>query len=104
MKIRCDACEIEGYLQHISQNYYRARHYDVLENGRHRFEHHKQRFLNQNNPSLIDLIDPKTIDLNLNNNGFSSENRLERSSSSWLGHKPSKLAIPGSSPGDRTKH
>jgi hypothetical protein len=26
-----------------------------------------------------------------------------RSSSSWLGHKPSKLAIPGSNPGDRTK-
>ena len=25
-----------------------------------------------------------------------------RSSSSWLGHKPSKLAIPGSNPGDRT--
>jgi hypothetical protein len=26
-----------------------------------------------------------------------------RSSSSWLGHKPSKLAIPGSNPGDRTR-
>ena len=30
------------------------------------------------------------------------ENSVKRSSSSWLGHKPSKLAIPGSNPGDRT--
>ena len=30
------------------------------------------------------------------------ENNVKRSSSSWLGHKPSKLAIPGSNPGDRT--
>jgi hypothetical protein len=38
------------------------------------------------------------------NSGLDSKNKDMRSSSSWLGHKPSKLAIPGSNPGDRTKH
>ena len=54
VKIVCEVCRVEGYLQHISQNYYRVRHYVGVENGKPRFEYHKQsleyvqRFLNQN--------------------------------------------------------
>ena len=68
MKIVCEVCRVEGYLQHISQNYYRIRHYVGSVDGKPKFEYHKQnleyvqRFLNQNY-SPIDLIDPKTIDL-----------------------------------------
>ena len=68
MKIACEVCRVEGYLQHISQNYYRIRHYVGSVDGKPKFEYHKQsleyvqRFLNQN---PIDLIDPKTIDLKL---------------------------------------
>jgi hypothetical protein len=52
MKIVCEVCRVEGYLQHTSQNYYRVRHYVGVENGKPRFEYHKQsleyvqRFLN----------------------------------------------------------
>ncbi len=73
MKIVCEVCKVEGYLHHIGPNYYRVRHYVGVENGKPRFEYHKQslahvqRFLNQSNGS-IDLIDPKTIDLKLNKN------------------------------------
>ena len=67
MKIVCEVCRFEGYLQHIGPNYYRVRHYTGVENGKPKFEYHKQslehvqRFLNQK-PSPIDLIDLETID------------------------------------------
>jgi hypothetical protein len=43
----------------------------------------------------------KNHDLKLKDSSLNQQNQ-GRSSSSWLGHKPSKLAIPGSNPGDRT--
>ena len=67
MKIKCEVCGNEGYLQHIGPNYYRIRHYVGSVDGKPKFDYHKQsfeyvqRFLNQK-PSPIDLIDPKTID------------------------------------------
>ena len=80
MKIVCEVCRVEGYLQHISQNYYRVRHYVGSVDGKPKFEYHKQsleyvqRFLNQK-PSLIDPIDPKTIDPKLNKNSSFQEIR-----------------------------
>ena len=70
MKIVCEVCGNKGYLQHIGKNYYRIRHYAGLDSvsKKPRFEYHRQSLsyvqslLRQNNPSPIDLIDPKTID------------------------------------------
>ena len=79
MKIKCEVCGNEGYLQHIGPNYYRIRHYLNSVGGKPKFEYHKQslayvqRFLNQK-PSPIDLIDLKTIDLKLSNNSSFLEN------------------------------
>ena len=67
MKIVCEVCKVEGYVQHIGPNYYRVRHYVGSVDGKPKFEYHKQsleyvqRFLNQNQSS-IDPIDLKTID------------------------------------------
>ncbi len=91
-------------------NYARVRHYVSLDptSKKPKFEYHKQslqhvkRVLDEPEKKQIDLIGQNNIDLNLNNNGFSNQKEPLRSSSSWLGHKPSKLAIPGSNPGDRT--
>ena len=86
MKIVCEACGNRGYLQHIGKNYYRIRHYAGLDSvsKKPRFEYHKQglsyvqSLLRQNNPSPIDLIDPKTIDPN-------KPNTSSISSSKWTG-------------------
>ncbi len=108
MRIKCESCGIEGQLQHLSENYFRVKHYLGTVDGKLKFEYHKQSLAYvksiRDAPEYVSEIDPKTIDLNLNNNGISFENKSLRSSSSWLGHKPSKLAIPGSNPGDRTNH
>ena len=80
MKIVCEVCRVEGYLQHIGPNYYRVRHYVGSVDGKPKFDYHKQsleyvqRFLNGNNSSTIDLIDPKAIDLKLNKNSSFLEN------------------------------
>jgi hypothetical protein len=31
MRIICQVCGVEGYLQHITENYYRVRHYVKLD-------------------------------------------------------------------------
>ena len=95
MKIVCEVCRVEGYLQHISQNYYRVRHYVGVENGKPRFEYHKQsfqyvqRFLNQK-PSAIDPIDLKTIDPKLLNNSSFNE-FSSRGSLAWPGRQTHNL-------------
>ena len=43
MKIVCQVCGIEGYLQHIGKNYYRVRHYqDKAEYEKSKFYCHQQ--------------------------------------------------------------
>jgi len=42
MKIVCQTCKIEGYLQHIGKNYYRARHYVCFKHGKPMFKYHRQ--------------------------------------------------------------
>ena len=61
MKIVCEVCRVEGYLQHTSQNYYRVRHYVGVENGKPRFEYHKQSF--QYVQSIMEMDRPDDIDL-----------------------------------------
>ena len=74
MKIVCEACRVEGYLQHISQNYYRVRHYVGSVDGKPKFDYHKQSLAYvRNMPCIsretktIDPIDPN-VDLKLNKN------------------------------------
>ena len=72
MKIVCEVCQREGYLQHIGQNYCRVRHYVGSVDGKPKFEYHKQSHgyiegiskQNETNGS-IDLIGQESIDLNL---------------------------------------
>ena len=48
--------------------------------------------------------DQKAINNDLETNGLGLESEKECGRGLvWLGHKPSKLVIPGSNPGDRTK-
>ena len=42
VKIVCQLCRIEGYLQHIGKNYYRIRHYVGFKNGKPVFKYHRQ--------------------------------------------------------------
>ena len=41
MKIVCQVCGTEGYLQHIGKNYYRIRHYTGFKNSKPVFEYHR---------------------------------------------------------------
>ena len=93
MKVLCSLCGIEGILE-TRGNSQRILHYQGFTNGKRIYVKHKVVTPNGNKSMGINNL--KTV----------LDNRVSplRSSSSWLGHKPSKLAIPGSSPGDRTKH
>jgi hypothetical protein len=96
MKIVCEVCKVEGYLQHIGPNYYRVRHYAGVENGKPKFEYHKQSLqyvqasLSTAEQSPIDPIDPETIDLKLNSSSSVSQNP-SGCSLAWLGHQPPTL-------------
>ena len=109
MKIVCEACGNEGYLQHITENYYRVRHYIGLDpvTKKPKFEYHKQNpsyiakvFREQanNNEALsIDPIGQGNIDLNLNNNGSNNQNKCLGSLAWWgiaLVRRRSRVQIP----------
>ena len=118
MKIVCNVCGKMGYLQHLSKNYYRVRHYGGLNpiTQKPRFEYHKQNpsyidkvFKEQanNNEALsIDLIGQGNINLNLNNSGFNLKNAL-RGCPSLVGGRPAKPVVSngrvGSNPTPRAK-
>ena len=106
MKIVCEVCGNEGYLQHIGKSYYRIRHYIGLDSAtkKPKFKYHKQSLLyvenllnNRDNSSNIDLIGQSNIDLNLNNNGSFTENGWA-GSSARIEHRPPKSAVVGSNP------
>ena len=73
MKIRCEICKIEGQLQHLSENYFRVKHYLGSVDGKLKFEYHKQSLAyvqstldGPKHVREIDPIDPKAIDPKLN--------------------------------------
>ena len=81
MKVRCEVCGNLGQLQHLSENYYRVKHYLGSINGKLRFEYHKQsleyiKSVLDSNCTLktIDPIDPKNIDPKVSNNSSFLEN------------------------------
>ena len=107
MKILCQTCGIEGYLQHIGKNYYRVRHYTGCINGKPEFMYHKQSLqyiqiaLKQNKGKSIDHIDPKTIDPNLLDklkNSFFNENESWAGRSAWNDRHVGIVEAAGSNP------
>ena len=78
MKIVCQTCGVEGYLQHIGKNYYRIRHYVGFKNSKPVFKYHRQdpeyiqALLKQK--ERIDQVDHTNIDQKLFNNAFVNEN------------------------------
>ena len=118
MKIECEQCHKVGYLQQLG-NYFRVRHYEGINpnTGKSKFYYHQQSrdwaqkqaaiskdFTNASNlgqdcgQPVQGFIDPDTLKLSLKYGLNNGGRRLV-----GLGLKPSKLAIPGSNPGDRTK-
>ena len=90
-----------GYLQHVGKSYYRIRHYIGLDpvTKKPRFEYHKQSIQyvenilnNKKTTANIDLIDQKTVDLNLNKNDSFSKNEL-RGCPSLVGGRPAKPVV-----------
>jgi hypothetical protein len=111
-------CHRLGYLQQLG-NYFRVRHYDGINpiTGKSRFSYHQQSkewvkaqqdaskdstalpVTGQECDQTVQVqIDPDRLKSSLKYGLNQSGRRLV-----GLGLKPSKLAIPGSNPGDRTK-
>ena len=103
MKIVCQVCGVEGYLQRIGKNYYRVRHYVGYKNGKPVFKYHRQdpeyvqRFIDEEKKTRADQIDHNDIDQNLKANVSFNEN-VRAGSLVWTGRKPPKLAVVGSNP------
>ena len=117
MRIKCEICHQLGYLQTLG-SYHRVRHYDGVnpDTGKSKFHYHQQsRDWVQKQLAIKDStvssetgqdcgqpvqgnIDPDRLKSSLKYGLNQSGRRLV-----GLGLKPSKLAIPGSNPGDRTK-
>jgi hypothetical protein len=112
MKIVCEVCGRTGYLQKLTKNYSRVRHYAGTDNvtKKPRFEYHKQtleyinRILDDKQEASnqnIDLNDLKNIDLKLNNLGSLFGN-ASGCSLVWSRTSACHADDPGSNPGNRT--
>ena len=104
MKIKCQVCKIDGYLQHIGKSYYRVRHYAGFKNGKPVFKYHRQEpeyvqaLLGQGNNGEFDHIDQKRVDQNLYASGSFNQKGPWAGSLVRTGHKPPKLVVVGSNP------
>ena len=85
MKIKCEVCGNQGQLQHLSENYFRVKHYLGSVDGRLKFECHKQSLAYVRNmlgisreTKPIDPIDPKNIDPKLKASSSILENMVAR--------------------------
>ena len=103
MKIVCQVCGIEGYLQHIGKNYYRVRHYIGYEDGKPKFKYHRQ------SPEYVSSLSQKdeigqldhcvqdSVDQNFKARGFFREKKWA-GSLVRIGHRPPKPVVVGSNP------
>ena len=107
MKIKCEVCGIEGQLQHLSKNYFRAKHYLGSVDGRLKFEYHKQSLAYVRNmlgisreTKTVDPID-QNVDPKLLNNSSFNENMCLGSLARWgsaLVRRGSRVRIPPEAP------
>ena len=106
MKIVCEVCNRIGYLQHLSENYYRVKHYIGSVDGKLKFEYHKQNpkhvieiLANDQN---IDPIDLKNIDLKILKSPSNYQNNKCLGSLAWWGialvRRWSRVQIPPEAP------
>jgi hypothetical protein len=104
LKIRCQVCRIDGYLQHIGKTYYRVRHYRGFRNGRSVFTYHKQEpwyiqaILGRSDDGEVDQFDQKRVDQNLYASGSFNQTGHWAGSLVRIGRKPPKLVVVGSNP------
>ena len=97
MRIVCQTCGIEGYLQHIGKNYYRVRHYVGFTNGKPKFKYHRQdpeyvaKVLKPE--EKIDHIDPKDVDPNKLKSVSINKNKQLRGCPSLVGGRPAKPVV-----------
>ena len=101
MNIVCEVCGRIGYLQRLTKNYSRVRHYAGLDSITEKpmFEYHRQslEYINsilasKQTDQSIDLIGQNNIDLNLNNSGSDLENNV-RGCPSLVGGRPAKPVV-----------
>ena len=126
VKVLCSECNEMGLLQKVGNNYYRIRHYDGYDPTTNKPKLHYHQIAKDYALSKLELLkgtkalentifdqgidhqmvkDPKTqAILDLDRLKSSLKYGLNQSGRRLvgLGLKPSKLAIPGSNPGDRT--
>ena len=73
LRVVCQVCGVQGYLQHIGKNYYRVRHYDRYSNGKPVFKYHRQdpeyiyKLLEQKDN--VDQTGQNVVDQNLKDKG-----------------------------------
>ena len=89
MKVQCEVCGNLVQLQHLSENYYRVKHYLGSTDGKLRFEYHKQSLEyirtvldNVKEGNVIDPIDQKHIDPNNLKSSLNNQNRNGNSDAS----------------------
>ena len=112
MKVECEQCHSIGYLQRVTDRYFRIRHYKNLHptTKKPQFEYHRISTeyaleqlrlaskpltpnLTYNHDQYNNSFDPK-----LNNSGIESQNRPWAGSSVRIEHQPPKLVVVGSNP------
>ncbi len=105
MKIKCQVCGVEGYLQHIGKNYYRVRHYTGYRNGKPKFKYHRQdpEYVHSTPGQIesfdhVDPLDRSSVDQNLKASAFSNGNIRWAGSLVRIGHRPPKPVVVGSNP------
>ncbi len=99
MKVECSVCGREGILEQRG-NSSRVVHYQ-WEGGKRVFTKHTVKRTDGNMGTMGTALGTEKP-----NSTFFNEYKHVRSGRrlAGLGHKPSKLAIPGSNPGDRTRN
>ena len=111
MKIRCEVCGIEGHVQHLSENYYRVKHYLGTDpaTGRLRFKYHKQSLVYVQSileASKIDPIDPTghcNVDLKTLK-CVSDDEKVRAGSSVWYERLTCTQEVGGSNPPQSTQN
>jgi hypothetical protein len=103
LKIVCQVCGVEGYLQHIGKNYYRVRHYVEFRKGKPYFQYHKQdsKYVHsQRENNQVDPIDPSGQLLGDHNLLVTWRNKGESRAGSLvrIGLRPPKPVVVGSNP------
>ena len=100
LKIECQICGVQGYLQHIGKNYYRVKHYIGYMNGKPVFKYHRQdpSYVHSLLGQEIDQFDQSKLDQNLKVCDFSNETKLGAGSLVRIGRRPPKPVVVGSNP------